>query len=215
MSKVWLIRHGQSEANAGLRSVTASGIPLTALGVLQAQAAAARFTAAPSRIVVSPYLRAEQTAAPLQTRFPGVAVERWPVQEFTFLAPARCRDTTAAERLPLVTAFWARADPDYRDAAEVESFRDLLTRVDQSLAKLRAVEGHVAVYTHGQWIQTALWRLGAGPQPSGLDRMVPFRGFMQTTPIPNGSILEVELGPASAQISAPQVEHLHGLPLTR
>jgi broad specificity phosphatase PhoE len=214
VSRVWFIRHGQSEANAGLRSVTASDIPLTALGVQQAQAAAARFTAAPERLIVSPYLRAQQTALPLQARFPAVPVALWPVQEFTFLAPARCRDTTAAERLPMVTAFWSRADPDYRDAVDVESFRDLLTRVDQSLAKLRALAGHVAVYTHGQWIQTALWRLGQGPQPSGLDRMVPFRTFMQTTPIPNASILEVELGADAVTLSAPLIDHLHGLPLT-
>lgn len=214
MSEVWLIRHGQSEANAGLRSATAAGIPLTALGVKQAQAVAQCFDAPPARIIVSPYLRAVQSAAATEARFPAVPSERWPVQEFTFLAAARCRDTTSAERLPLVQQYWARADPSYRDSPEVETFHELLARVDAALARLRALEGRVAVFTHGQWIQTALWRLGQGPQPSGPGRMAALRAFMHATPIPNGSVLRVALGAGPAQISAPSIEHLRALPIT-
>lgn len=49
----------------------------------------------PDLIVVSPEPRAKQTAEPFIARFPGVEVETWPIQEFTYLSPARCVGTTA------------------------------------------------------------------------------------------------------------------------
>jgi len=62
--RVWLIRHGQSESNAGLPSADWQGIPLTELGHQQAARIAGVFTDPPKLIVSSPYLRAQQTAQP-------------------------------------------------------------------------------------------------------------------------------------------------------
>ena len=42
-------------------------------------------------------------------RYPGVLVERWPVEEFTYLDIAACALTTYAEREGLRDAHWSRS----------------------------------------------------------------------------------------------------------
>jgi 2,3-bisphosphoglycerate-dependent phosphoglycerate mutase len=125
--RVWLIRHGESESNAGLPSADPGSIPLTALGHQQAERVARALAATPALIVTSPYARARQTAQPAIRRFPAAARREWPVQEFTYLGRLRERGTTALEREPYVRAYWDRADP--REAAPgAESFAGLLDR---------------------------------------------------------------------------------------
>ena len=57
--RVWLIRHGQSESNAGLPTNGPAASPLTELGHRQAERVAEQFTGPPALIVSSPFLRAQ------------------------------------------------------------------------------------------------------------------------------------------------------------
>src|SRR3546814_14466565 len=82
-------RHGQSTGNAGVPCDDLGAIELTELGQEQAREVAASWTPAPALIVTSPYTRTRQTAAPTIARFPGVPVEVRPIEEFTYLPPAR------------------------------------------------------------------------------------------------------------------------------
>jgi broad specificity phosphatase PhoE len=88
--KILLIRHAESAANAGLATVSPDSIPLTEKGIEQARLLANFLADAPALIVVSPFLRARQTAAPLIERFLNAEVENWEVQEFTYLSKTRC-----------------------------------------------------------------------------------------------------------------------------
>ncbi len=66
-SRLWLVRHGESTANAGARGETPEGTPLTAQGQEQAKAVVAdlvKKVGTPTLVVVSPFLRTHQTAAP-------------------------------------------------------------------------------------------------------------------------------------------------------
>ncbi|WP_090805507.1 phosphoglycerate mutase family protein [Paraburkholderia tuberum] len=96
--RVLCFRHGESAANAGHATSDPASIPLTELGEQQAHAISQRLAEPPSIVICSPFLRAQQTAAPTLARFPTVRSEIWPVQEFTYLAPARCIDTSAQQR---------------------------------------------------------------------------------------------------------------------
>ena len=100
------IRHGQSTGNAGVPCDDLGAIELTELGQEQARAVAASWTQAPALIVTSPYTRTRQTAAPTIARFPGVPVEVWPIEEFTYLQPARWNGTRSAERMPHLERYW-------------------------------------------------------------------------------------------------------------
>src|SRR3546814_4777403 len=88
---------------------------------------------------LSPYTRTRQTAAPTIARFPGVPVEVWPIEEFTYLQPARWNGTRSAERMPHLERYWSAADPDYCDGEGAESFATLLRRCEAALARLAAM----------------------------------------------------------------------------
>lgn len=158
MQICWLIRHGQSRSNAGELTVDEESTSLTSLGEEQAAHFAAYFTAVPDLIVVSPYVRTQQTAMPFRERFPTVPVEMWPVHEFSGLAPTRYHQTRASERRPWVRDFWAEADPDFVDGAGAESFTVGLVRVADFLTRLQSHPAEqIVVFTHGRFLQLVYW----------------------------------------------------------
>lgn len=107
--------------------------------------------------MTSPYDRTQQTAAPTIARFSGVPVEIWPIEEFTYLRPARWNGSTRAERMPHIERYWRAADPEFCDGEGAESFGALLRRCEAALARLAALPaGSLAyVFGHGQFIQAA------------------------------------------------------------
>jgi probable phosphoglycerate mutase len=122
LKEFWLIRHGESESNAGLPTSDTAKIVLTPRGIAQAEYIAAAFTRAPSLIVTSPYLRAQQSAQPTIGRFPQARQEEWPVHEYTYLSLANRHNTTLHGRKPQIDAYWERCDPQYLDGDGAESF---------------------------------------------------------------------------------------------
>ncbi len=157
MRVVW-IRHGESTANAGLPTDDPGGIELTEFGWEQARALAAAWDHVPGLIVVSPFLRTQQTAQPLRERFPAVPVEVWAIEEFTYLEPSRWVGSTSRERRPSVRAYWESNDPEYRDGPGAESVKELLMRADAALRRLEwlAAAGgavdHVLLFSHSQFM---------------------------------------------------------------
>lgn len=155
-----LVRHGESEANAGLPTPSPAAIRLTEKGHTQAAALAGRLDTRPGLVVVSPYLRTQETAAPFLMNHPTVAVEMWPVQEFTYLDIERHAGTTEAERGQVVEDYWSREDPSWNDGSGAESFADFIGRVDTALDRFRGFEGGpVIVFTHGYFIHAVERRL--------------------------------------------------------
>lgn len=181
-----LIRHGESAANAGQPSSDPATIPLTGRGRQQAQAIADALTSPPAAIVCSPFLRARQTAMPSAARF-GLEPEIWPIQEFTYLSPASCIGTTAAQRRARVEAYWHDADPDAIDGPGAESFAQFFSRIRTALEKLRTFEaqGEVLVFGHGQFMQAMRWLIEHGRQSSWEAAMAAFRNRGQLLPIGN------------------------------
>ena len=85
MTIIWMIRHGESESNAGLVTSEPAAITLTARGRVQAGYVAAAFPSPPALIITSPFERAKETAQPTLSRFPDSAVEEWPIQELSLI----------------------------------------------------------------------------------------------------------------------------------
>ena len=163
MLTLTLYRHGQSAANAGEATADPATIPLTKQGHEQAAALALGITTEPALIICSPFLRARQSAEPTCRRYPQAPCQIWPVQEFTYLSPARCANTTAAERRPMVQAYWQNADPNAVDGPGAESFRQLLARVHHCLQRITnqslPTDAHVVLFGHGQFMQAVRWGL--------------------------------------------------------
>jgi 2,3-bisphosphoglycerate-dependent phosphoglycerate mutase len=191
---VWLIRHAESIGNAGLVTSRPDTIPLTGKGIEQALYLADSFTQAPALIVTSPYIRTQQSAKPTIRRFPTARQEQWEVQEFTYLSPARYRDTTAADRRPFVEAYWSRCDPHHIDGEGAESFADFIRRVQQAIDGLWSCQSEfVAVFGHGLFLRAMIWRMLFGAQPVNATTMSSFRHFLVATAMPNTAITKVDL----------------------
>lgn len=149
------VRHGQSTGNVGIPCDDITLIELTEVGREQAECVAAEWTEEPSLIVTSPFLRTRQTAEPTIRRFPGVPVETWPVEEFTYLQPARWNGSLSADRAPFLERYWRECDPGHCDGEGAESFGAMLRRVEAALARLAALppDSVVHIFSHGQFIQ--------------------------------------------------------------
>ena len=184
------IRHGQSTGNAGIPCHDLASLELTELGWEQARSVAAEWEEAPTLIVTSPYLRTQQTARPTTIRFPGVPVETWPVQEFTYLQPSRWNGTLSRDRLPHIERYWHEADPAYCDGEGAESFRSLLGRADAALERLKRQpdDALVYVFSHGQFIQ-AVRALVVGARVSERAKMQSFWKRGEQNAIRNGELV--------------------------
>jgi broad specificity phosphatase PhoE len=203
-----LVRHGQSESNAGLPTLHPETIELTELGRTQAGLTAAVLPR-PSLIATSLYRRAQATAEPFRCRWPTVSTTVWPVHEFTFLDPVRWSGTTAADRRAAVNAYWDSADPFYVDAPGCESFAELLERAMDLERLLRTVaEEPVVIFTHAMFIRALFWVITRSLGSVGSDEMTHFRIFARSFSLPNCSILSVEFGRASAVWPDADVSHL-------
>jgi broad specificity phosphatase PhoE len=190
---VWFVRHGQSKSNAGEQTTDPAQIALTPLGKEQAAYIASAFEQAPDLIVTSPYLRAQQTAESIRHRFPSVAGETWPVQEFTYLDASRCANTSPIERRPMVEVYWRRNDPYHVDGEKAESYAELIGRADKMWERLaeECAGKWVVMVSHAGFIQASIWsRLYSGQKVS-TEGMKLFRHFMIGLPMANGAILKV------------------------
>jgi len=189
---IWLIRHGQSTANAGLPSIGYEEVPLTALGHRQAQELASRVERQPDLLIVSPFLRAKETAAPIRERWPGSPCEVWPIQELTYLSPERCRGTTPEIRKPWIEAYWRRCDPEYRDGPDAESFAAFMTRLRDFHRRLSAVDGgFVVAVGHGQFFRAYLLSRGASFAATA-EWMKAYRAGETAQPMANCEVIELD-----------------------
>jgi broad specificity phosphatase PhoE len=192
MTEIWLIRHGESESNAGLPTSDTAKIALTPRGFSQAECIVAAFTRPPSLIVTSPYLRAIQSALPTIERFPQARLEEWPVHEYTYLSLASRHNTTLRGRKPMIDAYWERCDPQYVDGDGAESFVALVARAKQALERIKRLDDDfVVIFSHGLFMRTLLWVLLADPVEIDAAIMRRCRSFMSGFSAPNASVLKL------------------------
>lgn len=205
MPKVWFIRHGESISNANLPTAHPAESELTPQGHSEARAVVQAIPHAPNLIVMSPYLRARQTAVPTIERFPETAVATWPVHEFTYLHPERYNGTRGTERGPWAAAYWERSDPQEEEMGGGESFASLLQRVAAMNGRLQQQpHDFIVVFSHGLFLRAFLWTWLMGtPQPT-TQAMRRFQSFLRAVKLPNTAIIKTAYD-ATGNI------HLHGV----
>jgi probable phosphoglycerate mutase len=185
--ELWLIRHGESTANAGLAHPDGVETPLTEKGRRQAQQVADAFTTAPDLIVSSPFLRAQQTAEATIERFPSVKIEEWPVQEFTYLCLEKRSNMTRFERNLRVYLYWKLRNANYVDGNGAESFVELFARVKSLWDEWQSRdEEHVVVFCHSMFIYAFDLALRLNFKTPGPITMNIFRTISGGIAVPNG-----------------------------
>lgn len=192
--RVVCYRHGESAANAGHATTDPASIPLTDVGLRQADAIAREFSQTPDLLVSSSFLRARQTAEPTSA-MTGVPIRIWPIEEFTYLAPQRCQGTTAAQRRSWVEAYWDASNPGAVDGEGAESFVSFTDRVRVALGRLEELQresvSFVAVFGHGQFLQALQWLIETSLHSIDAVAMRQFRARDLAQPIANGSSFTV------------------------
>jgi probable phosphoglycerate mutase len=196
MDKIYLIRHGQSQSNAGKPTTDPVSVQLTQRGHDEARCVAdfLKMHAHPLHILLtSPYRRARQTAEYTQKLFPDLLLLVWEVQEFTYLSSMHEELSTTAERRPRVEAYWKQLDPFYQDnGPKSESFASFIQRARAFIQRLkkRYPGGAVAVFSHEQFILAVRWLLESErPAKMSGETMLDFLNYFQGNRIPNGAIV--------------------------
>jgi broad specificity phosphatase PhoE len=190
-SLTWLIRHGESTANAGLPSISRADAPLTERGMEQAQAMVRIMPRRPDLLISSAASRARATAGFVSARWPDVVIETWPIQEFYYLSTIRCLGTTLEQRRPFVQTYWEQCDPDYLDGDDAESFAALVRRLRDFHARLLALNlEFVAVAGHGQFF-TAYSLMLKRQLDASSEGMRRYRRAETANPLRNGEVLSL------------------------
>lgn len=206
MITVFLVRHGESQANAGVATPDPVKVKLTSLGEKQAKQVAAFFQeSVPLNLIVhSPYLRTKQTAEPTKHLFTNTTLEEWEVQEFTYISSMHQEHSTTQDRKPLVEVYWTMCEPSYMDgfypsfifSPHSESFKVFIWRVQAFIRRLKEVDNrcqNIAIFSHEQFIAAVLWCIKCEPTEITPDTMREFRHFFYQNRIPNGGIVELKV----------------------
>lgn len=198
MTVVFLIRHGESQSNAGQATTDPENIELTSRGREQARRIAHYLAScAPiDLIVTSPYLRAKQTArmTTAMRPFGSVTQKEWNVQEFTYLASMHQEHLTFEQRKPRVDEYWERYDPTYIDSPGSESFLQFIERAQEFMTLLRTVPyENIAVFSHEQFINAVIWLIKRTPVEISPQTMQDFHEFLGQHHLRNGTVIRLKV----------------------
>lgn len=144
VTRILLVRHGQSEGNAGGIIQGRTNFGLTDLGHQQARLTAGRLAGEGAvRIFSSPLKRAWQTAEPIAAAL-GLTVEPDPdLQEFDVGEVSGLTGPQARERFPDLAKLWPHALPG---AESRDAFHE---RIRAALERMVAMDTTVIAVAHG------------------------------------------------------------------
>ena len=186
--RIYLVRHGQSQANAGGVTLENPVVPLTELGERQARALAPLLPPSSVTIWSSPFKRTLDTAAPYCARMNQTAATHDDLREFETVDTVQLRGSPCEERETVVAGYWMKSDPDHRSGPAAETFREFHERVARARHEfLAALPDGSVVFGHGMWMALLFWQMWGF---SSVDRigMTLFRRFQLGFPTPNAGV---------------------------
>ena len=201
-TRLCIVRHGETAWNAEHRVQGQLDVPLNAIGLAQARAAAQILAREKFDALYSSDLsRAKQTAQPVANLFSMAIMVEKNLRERHYGIFERLTYAEVKLRYPEDYARFAARDPDYAFRTG-ESLRDFSTRSIAVISQLAARHqgANILVFTHGG-VLDKLYRFVTG-LPLSAER---------NFGIPNAGLNRVELTPAGRRIRAwADTAHLEG-----
>ena len=169
MRVITFVRHGQSQSNVGGVTMEHHAIPLTDAGQAQARALVELLPQKPSKVLVSPFERAQDTAAPYCAALGLETQTLNELKEFETFDPDLMQGMDGKQRRPLVDEYWGKAEPGLRMGKRAETFTEFAQRVNSfRLETLPQLPDGSVVFGHGMWTALLFWRFQLGfPMPNG------------------------------------------------
>jgi broad specificity phosphatase PhoE len=158
MKKILLIRHAESEENAGVHFEDSYIVRLSELGKKQATELA-EILEKPDRIIVSKYLRTQLTAQPLINKHKDVGVHFWiDSHEFQPHDKSKTEKLNKVDKKQFYLDYWATCDPFLRQADGLETFKEVVDRVIGLIKKIQKIENDINyIFTHGMLIKILIF----------------------------------------------------------
>lgn len=155
---MWAVRHGETEWSRAHRHTSTTDLPLTEAGERTALALRERLAGHEFALVLSsPRLRARRTAE--LAGFPDAEVDEdlveWDYGDFEGMSTAHIRETVPGWTI------WTHPSPGGETAESVA------TRLDRLVARVRAVDGDVLVFSHGHALRALAARWLGEPVAAG------------------------------------------------
>ena len=192
MRVITFVRHGQSQSNVGGVTMEHHAIPLTEIGQAQARALVDLLPQKPSKVLVSPFERAQHTAAPYCAALGVEAQTLTELKEFETFDPQLMQGMTGEQRRPMVDEYWAKAEPDLRMGARAETFTQFAQRVNAfRLETMPQLPDGSVVFGHGMWTALLFWRVMGFTDYDGF-AIKAFRRFQLGFPMPNGATYRLQ-----------------------
>lgn len=162
MKKIYLIRHAESESNAGLIIRPNPMINITKKGEQQANDLADWLIdhVKPDEIFFSNYIRTQQTAKPYLEKLNVQAKIIDDLYEFNYLDFEHIKDLNFDELVKLADNYWQQADIDFQDSQYTDTYRQFVQRVKNVRQFFEQLDdGCYVVFTHGMWLGMLMWQL--------------------------------------------------------
>lgn len=196
---VYLVRHGESESNAGGISQPNPEIVLSEQGHRQSKIIAEYLYQSLGKkiaaVYTSNYIRTLQTAQPLLEQSNLSAQTLNDLHEFNYLDFTDIANLNGKARQPIRERYWQHATPQTQLSADTESFIQFTQRVDNTLLFIKEQikigtydkQKTAVFYTHGIWLGMLAWRL-LGNGVEQIAQMRRFRQFEQSLAINNCAV---------------------------
>lgn len=152
MKKIFLIRHAESEANVGGIFEHNRLVKLSENGRQQAKDLV-EVLEKPDRVIVSKFLRTQETAEPLLQKYPEIETHLWlDTHEFDYLDRKDFVGKPKEEFELHAKKFWENSDPEKKDLDRLESFREFTDRVHKAILRMNNLDKVNYIFTHGHFI---------------------------------------------------------------
>ncbi|WP_439256606.1 histidine phosphatase family protein [Lonepinella sp. BR2271] len=191
MKTIYLIRHAESLANSGAKSLPDRDIPLSEQGQRQAQRVIPHLPLS-QHVFTSEFVRTQQTAQPYLQHYQLTAQILPDLNEFSYLPLSLIDGLNGEQRRPISQAYWQRANPLEKCGENTDSFAEFNQRIEHFLHKAKTLPDQSLCFTHGIWIALLVWRL-LGFSANTSEDMQKFRQFQPHLPMPNTAIWRLNL----------------------
>ncbi len=191
MTTIYFVRHGESTANVGGVTMPHADIPLSDLGRHQAKNLAEQFAVQPSCILVSKYLRTQQTAQPLSEKTQQAINVHPLLHEFSALGHSLIEGMTGVQRRPIAHAYWEASDPFMRMGDEAETFMEFNGRVNAYILDFPNLSDQTVVFGYGIWFALLFWKL-QGNDCDDPSSMRAFRQYQLSLPMQNCAVYSLK-----------------------